>query len=399
MKLRNLNLKKVVVVQFLLIGLLLGSLIYVIASPNGTFTISPGVYPGAPSYTIWEDGGTYYAKDAYGALTFGTNANQISQNVINALPSGGMIFYKRGNYTFDSPLSITTNAIKIIGEEWGSTILKYTGTGAFITVGDGTNAIWKVTIKSLTLDGDGRETAIHAKAPAQCVFEDLYLEDWSTGYGILIDTNPVSSHRNWIKHVRMLRVKIGISINGTNNSNDNVIVGGSIVGWETKPSGTIGLEIKKGDTLRAYGLAIEDYDTGVYIKTNNHQFYGLRIETTNTGINLTSSSSNNLFFGGSISNSVTKVANAGSGNRFEFMGVTTNYGGGNYANDDWIAHGLDGTPTYITIAPSLPVYDGVGVVAGYYNQNATHFQVRLFWTNGTAITTARWLDWYAEYQP
>ena len=32
-------------------------------------TISGGPYAGAPSYTIFEDGGTYYAKNAYGAIS------------------------------------------------------------------------------------------------------------------------------------------------------------------------------------------------------------------------------------------------------------------------------------------------------------------------------------------
>jgi len=47
-----------------------------------------GVYPGAPSYTIWTDGtGNYFAKDAYGNLAFsGKNASYVIQSAIYALP-------------------------------------------------------------------------------------------------------------------------------------------------------------------------------------------------------------------------------------------------------------------------------------------------------------------------
>jgi hypothetical protein len=58
-----------------------------------------GVYPGAPSYTIWTDGaGNYFAKDAYGNLAFsGTNASYVIQSAIYALPHV-LVSLPFGNY-------------------------------------------------------------------------------------------------------------------------------------------------------------------------------------------------------------------------------------------------------------------------------------------------------------
>ena len=30
--------------------------------PSSTFNLSPGIYPGAPSFTIWREGDNYFAK-------------------------------------------------------------------------------------------------------------------------------------------------------------------------------------------------------------------------------------------------------------------------------------------------------------------------------------------------
>jgi len=52
--------------------------------------ISAGIYPGAPSYTIWKEGSNYFAKDANGQIDYaGTNASNLLQNCINALSVSG----------------------------------------------------------------------------------------------------------------------------------------------------------------------------------------------------------------------------------------------------------------------------------------------------------------------
>jgi hypothetical protein len=74
---------------FLVIGILITSgLFYVFAAtPSSTFYISSGVYPGAPSFTVWTEGSNYFAKDANGLIVYsGTNRTTVINNAINALP-------------------------------------------------------------------------------------------------------------------------------------------------------------------------------------------------------------------------------------------------------------------------------------------------------------------------
>jgi len=84
----------------LAIGLLLGTLIAFAATPSSTFYISSGVYPGAPSYTVWREDSNYFAKDANGLIKFsGTNFTLLMENPIAALPSdGGKILIRKGAY-------------------------------------------------------------------------------------------------------------------------------------------------------------------------------------------------------------------------------------------------------------------------------------------------------------
>jgi hypothetical protein len=88
--------KKSIVGICLSLFILGSSLGYALSQSSGTFTTSQGVYPGAPSYTIWQEDSTYYAKNVYGAIDYsGTNGTTIIQN---ALDNGRTIFLKAGIY-------------------------------------------------------------------------------------------------------------------------------------------------------------------------------------------------------------------------------------------------------------------------------------------------------------
>jgi len=114
MKVRNLNWKKLGTISILINILLISTLTYVIfASPNGTFTISKGFYPGAPSYTIWKEGSTYYAKNAYGAIDYSGTA-AILNSSLNALANSGVIYLKSGTYSTN--LDFGSKTIILIGE-------------------------------------------------------------------------------------------------------------------------------------------------------------------------------------------------------------------------------------------------------------------------------------------
>jgi hypothetical protein len=71
-----------------LVGLLVGAGYVQSQAPSGTFYISQGVYPGAPSYTVWKEGSTYFAKDAYGKLFPSVSGSSNASYIINSAFSG-----------------------------------------------------------------------------------------------------------------------------------------------------------------------------------------------------------------------------------------------------------------------------------------------------------------------
>ena len=85
--------------------------------------------------------------------------------------------------------------------------------------------------------------------------------------------------------------------------------------------------------------------------------------------------------------------------RHNFGFVTENSGTISAVNGTWVEHGLAGTPTTIIVTPLNGTYDGVPVIANVLSYNATMFQVGLYWTNGTAITTPLLVSYYVEYKP
>jgi len=134
---------------FLAIGLLLGSLIVFAATPSATFYISGGVYPGAPSYTIWKEGSNYFAKDANGQIASGFSGTNISQIMQSTYSSGRSIFVKSGTYSFDATTTPCSNLL--IEGEGHNTVLQTSANlskGIFFM-----DSVSNVTIKNLRLDG------------------------------------------------------------------------------------------------------------------------------------------------------------------------------------------------------------------------------------------------------
>jgi len=82
--------------------------------------------------------------------------------------------------------------------------------------------------------------------------------------------------------------------------------------------------------------------------------------------------------------------------------VTANSGKTTVANNEDVPHGLEDTPTSISLACGTALYDSVPVVCSvdWDNTDDTNFQVDVYWTNGTAISSdAIVLSWSAIYEP
>lgn len=83
------------VTSLCLIFFALGAL-FVYAQTSTTFTISAGPYPGAADYTVYAEGGLYYAKDRYGAQLVAagsTNASYVVTLAVAAASNGAEIHF------------------------------------------------------------------------------------------------------------------------------------------------------------------------------------------------------------------------------------------------------------------------------------------------------------------
>jgi len=111
-----------------IIGVFLGVYIGFSASPSTTQFIGGGIYPGAPSYTIWKEGSNYFAKNSNGEVEFsGTNATQV---MLDAAGNGGRtLLLKEGTYELSTRVMIPSGTV-IMGEG-ANTVISVTGKGSW----------------------------------------------------------------------------------------------------------------------------------------------------------------------------------------------------------------------------------------------------------------------------
>jgi len=216
MKVRNVNWKKLGTISILVNILLISTLTYVIfASPNGTFTISPGIYPGAPSFTIWKEGSTYYAKNAYGGIEFsGTNASQVIQNALDGLTSGRTwqeTVLLKGEIRVDSTIRIPSYSIIDIQ----GTIKLADGANVNVFENqDQTNGNSFITIKNGIIDLNGGQQTQASRA--------LYIIGRTNDYIKLVDVTIKNAYSATVQLINSSFSEI------INNFFDTSLNGGSI---------------------------------------------------------------------------------------------------------------------------------------------------------------------------
>jgi len=151
-----------------------------------------------------------------------------------------------------------------------------------------------------------------------------------------------------------------------------------------------------GATGDGYDGIKADWKGAYYCRLQNLDFAD---SGSGVSINFASVESKNNIVQGIASTDSTIVVDNGVNNSYIGMPFE-NSGTATVANDEWISHGLAGTPTTVTLTPRAITYDGVTFNVAVVARNSTHFQVGAYWTNGTAISDdAIEIDWYAEYNP
>jgi hypothetical protein len=156
----DLKLSRVLVIILIAIVLTVGVTRALTTQP---FTVNMGIYPGAPTYTVWEQDGTYYAKNSFGVIAYsGTDAVTIIDNTV-ALCSGSSLISLQGEIELDSTVtladyvSITFDSIVITEtDEDGLIVTSGANTvrGNIITFPDGytASALKILNAQSVTVD-------------------------------------------------------------------------------------------------------------------------------------------------------------------------------------------------------------------------------------------------------
>jgi hypothetical protein len=414
-------------IALVLIACLVSSSIvyYVFAvSPSSAFTISSGVYPGAPSYTVWREGSNYFAKDANGEIDYsGTNASAMIQTIIYALPDGGKIFIRAGDYDLTSLITLkekiwicgegeatnlraTTNVKNFLIQDTDNITLsdfKITVTYATRTASDhpviqikATNSyiehvnfrnLWIVdSTKTNRSAGPGSYTAIDMAAYADATF----------GYGIAF-----CSFQNIF--VRDIEVAFGLcsfkygTIEGFINGNhfDHLVLGGFTYGWQTIDTASaiddnvISNSIfqqRRKPLITYYGVNIKGHRNCV----KNCEFFNddLGANTTYYAIDIVSGT-RNLIEGGLVDG---LIRNLGDKTIFRDITnfVTENSGATTISASTTVTfnHGLAGTPTGVWASFSSTAVTG-------WKWTATSTSVTITVTPSGTYT----VYWYAEYKP
>jgi len=181
-----------------IIGVLLGAYIGYALTPTTTFTISPGVYPGASDYIIWREGSNYFAKNKYGEIEYsGTNASQV---INSAASNGGKIFLCKGTFLLDAPILLPSYTI-LEGSGFSTVLKRNADNVAIIRNKDPPSDPYgvaytnqEIIIRDLKIDGgnasgysaDEWHDVINLICVARFTIENLVIEN-ADGYNDAID--------------------------------------------------------------------------------------------------------------------------------------------------------------------------------------------------------------------
>lgn len=239
-------------------------------SPTETFILSGGIYPGAPSFTVWREGSNYFAKSQFGQIIYyGTNASEILQNAINDIDTAGDYQHPYSNtgeiakINVISPLTINTevtvNDAVILDFGWQRITLN----AGFILP----SATSSVTIQNGGfLAGQSGVTAFLLNGTQNIVMDNLHFKGTSTvnfDYAINIISNSDAS-ANFIRlaNIYVSNATTGIYIGGDSTSGyatelqlDNIQISDT----------TTGLKLDYAQSISARQLTLADSTYGVII--------------------------------------------------------------------------------------------------------------------------------------
>lgn len=284
--------------------------------PNITDDGSLAVY----DYIIYKNGSNTVAfKTSDGTSSSNSDAATVIQAVLNALTSGGNIFIKAGTYTIATTLEWKASYQRIWGEGQ-TTILSMDG--AAVTNGlkfhDVTYLACELhSIKFSNTNGING-TAILFNDSALCIYDNIYIKNFSVGLKITDSTNIV--FYNTFKDFDIFTCDTCVDMGASGNPvNDN-----TFIKFRTDANANgYGLRIRSGSNGNAfYSFTAEPESItgtkGISIEGASfaNHFYGTYIEANAVGVNIAAGCLINNFFGGIITGNTANISDLGYENIF-----------------------------------------------------------------------------------
>jgi hypothetical protein len=385
------------IISLLGIVLLLGITIGYSVAPTGTFFISSGIYPGAPSYTIWKEGTDYFAKNANGQLIYtSTNASELIQNTINSIPiaTTSKILIVPGSYNLDTKINVQKYDMTIEGEGI-QTELIYSGTDACIQIGDGITDYYYNNIRNIRI----RLTGVNSIG--LLILGNTYYGEidrlrvqgtsGNNNTGIAFIATSLWNGYYTLFNPHITSCHYGMNFLGSHDKTGIELFGGYMQG-EGVVNGT-GITLNTTNTFQLYGTSISGYNTSIRLDNSYaNNIIGLRSETTTYGVFIASTSHQNFIGRASLTGVTFKIVDNGNFNRIRYCyDYWTEQSGITYTNANTTVtflHNLESTPTLV-----LASFNSTATGTWQWIATATHITITVLNAGTYKIT------WYAEYQP
>jgi hypothetical protein len=193
---------------------------------------------------------------------------------------GGAVILPTHNFAGDALIRIGTTS-KALNPTYSGGIVDL----AVCTAGGSTDLVgvkliqtWFTHISQLSISnykglGQVQQTALQICSGAE---EDSpNLANWAGNINIY-DLQISGSFKTCISHISGCQNPVKAQVNGVN------YFGGFAFGAGKDRSGSIGMDLQTGDSTRVYGLALEDFETGCFIGTQNQGPFDFRMEDCTT---------------------------------------------------------------------------------------------------------------------
>lgn len=286
----SLGLSRVAIIVLITIVLTAG--IVVATSPTQPFTINRGVYPGAASFTLWVEDGTYFAKNQYGVIAYsGADATVILDTIASI---GNVdVYINPGNYSI-THCSISADNVHLIGSG-ANTIFSTTGDDYLLRISVSHNFV----IEGITFEGDG--DTLNTLQTLVTVSNDVsglqilncrFLNSGYDGINLLFDvTNSVISN-NYFENIGDDAINPGGG--GGAGSTINTIIYGNIINGTTLGDG-IHLSTQSVNSIVDSNIIYDAAKAGIGIyNSQNHTISNNIIRNCVNGIKCLNGDTSNL---------------------------------------------------------------------------------------------------------